>query len=128
MMVSISEDFGKTWLPPVLMAETPAGSNYGHRAFKFGPKGDLGFIWKQVSADRTYELWSAVSRDGGRTFKSVKVSHAPSPPINPERGNFMFGDDLSSVDLDDQYLHTVWGDNRSGFQATWYGRVPLSAY
>ena len=40
----------------------------------------------------------------------------------------MFGDDLSSVDLDDQNLHAVWGDNRAGFQATWYGRVPLSAY
>jgi hypothetical protein len=40
----------------------------------------------------------------------------------------MFGDDLSSLDLDDTNLYAVWGDNRSGFLATWYGRVPLSAY
>ena len=42
--------------------------------------------------------------------------------------NFMFGDDLSSLDIDREFLHVVWGDNRAGFQGTWYGRVPLSAY
>ena len=68
------------------------------------------------------------SRDGGRTFKTVRVSHAVSPPYIPERGNFLFGDDLSSVDVDDAYVHVVWGDNRAGFQGTWYGRVPLTAY
>jgi hypothetical protein len=128
IMMSITEDGGKTWLPPVVAAETPAGANFGQRAMKYSPKGDLGLIWKQMYADRTYDVWSAVSRDGGRTFNTVRVSHAISPPLNPERGNFMFGDDLSSVDLDGEYLHVVWGDNRAGFLGTWYGRVPLSAY
>jgi hypothetical protein len=40
----------------------------------------------------------------------------------------MFGDDLSSMDIDSEYLYAVWGDNRSGFEGTWFGRVPLSAY
>ena len=62
------------------------------------------------------------------TFKTVRVSHAISPPYIPERGNFLFGDDLSSVDIDREFLHVVWGDNRAGFLGTWYGRVPLSAY
>jgi hypothetical protein len=44
-----------------------------------------------------------------------------------ERGNFDFGDDLSSVDMDGEILHAFWGDNRSGFQTTFFGRVPLSA-
>lgn len=95
---------------------------------KYSPKGDLGLIWKATYADRTYDVWSAVSRDSGRSFKTVRVSHAVSPPLIPERGNFLFGDDLSSIDIDGEYLHVVWGDNRSGFLGTWYGRVPLSAY
>ena len=37
-------------------------------------------------------------------------------------------DDLSSVDVDGEYVNVVWGDNRSGFEATWYGRIPLSVY
>ena len=56
------------------------------------------------------------------------MSHAISPPTNLERGNFGFGDDLATVDVDGQYVHMVWGDNRSGFFGTWYGRVPLSLY
>ena len=73
-------------------------------------------------------MWSSASLDGGRSFKTVRVSHAVSPPTNLERGNFGFGDDLATVDVDGQYVHMVWGDNRSGFFGTWYGRVPLSAY
>jgi hypothetical protein len=128
IMISLTEDGGKTWLPPVVAAEVPDGANFGHRAMKYSAKGDLGLIWKAMYADRTYDVWSAVSRDSARTFKTVRVSHSVSPPTNPERGNFMFGDDLSSVDLDGENLHVVWGDNRSGFLGTWYGRVPLSAY
>jgi hypothetical protein len=57
----------------------------------------------------------AATRDGGRTWEFSE-------------DNFRFGDDLSSVDVDDEYLYIVWGDNRAGFQATWYARIPLSAY
>ena len=56
------------------------------------------------------------------------MSHALSPARIRERGNFMMGDDLSSIEVDDQYVHAVWGDNRSGFLGTWYGRIPISAY
>ncbi|MBZ5585719.1 MAG: glycoside hydrolase [Acidobacteriia bacterium] len=128
IVISLTEDGDKTWLPPVTAAEIPEGENFGHRAMKYSPRGDLGLMWKAVHADRSYDVWSSVSRDGGRTFKTVRVSHAVSPPLILGRGNFGFGDDLSSLDLDDAYLHVVWGDNRSGFLGTWYGRVPLSAY
>jgi len=127
-MVSITEDGGKAWLPPVVAAELPAGANFGHRAMKYSPKGDLGLMWKAIYSDGTFDVWSAVSRDSGKSFKTIRVSHALSPPLIPERGNFGLGDDLSSLDLDSQYLHVVWGENRSGFMGTWYGRIPLSAY
>ena len=95
---------------------------------KYSADGVLGLIWKATYADRSFDVWSAASRDGGRSFKTVRVSHAVSPTYLSERGNFMFGDDLSSLDIDRGFLHVVWGDNRSGFQGTWYGRIPLSAY
>jgi hypothetical protein len=128
LYVSVTQDGGKTWGQPVLAVDLPQGANFGQRAMKYGPNGDLGIIWKQMYADRSYDVWSSVMRAGASSFKTVRVSHAVSPPYIPDRGNFMFGDDLSSVDLDDRYLHVVWGDNRSGFEATWYGRVPLEAY
>jgi hypothetical protein len=128
MLISVTEDGGKTWLPPVVAAELPANATFGHRAMKYAPTGDLGLIWKAVYRDRTFDLWSAVSRDGAHNFKTVRVSHSVSPPPILDRSNFMFGDDLSSLDIDGQYLYAVWGDYRSGFQGTWVGKVPLSAY
>jgi len=128
VIVQVTEDGGNTWNPPVVAVDLPANAGFGQHAMKYSPKGDLGIIWKQTYPDRSYDMWSSVSRDAGKTFKTIRVSHAVSPTYNPERGNFMLGDDLSSVDLDGQYLHVVWGDNRSGFEGTWYGRVPLSAY
>ena len=76
----------------------------------------------------SFDLWSAVSLDHARSFKTVRVSHEVSPTYNRIRGNFMFGDDLSSLDIDADYLYAVWGDNRSGFEGTWFGKVPLTAY
>jgi len=128
IVVSFTDDGGKTWLPPVVAAELPAGANFGHRAMRYSPKGDLALMWKATYGDGTFDVWSAASRDAGRTFKTIRVSHAVSPPYIRERGNFLLGDDLSSVDIDGQFVHVVWGDNRAGFQATWYGQIPLSAY
>ena len=128
MMVSITEDGGKTWQPSVVAAEAPPNATFGHRAMKYSSKGDLGLIWKAMYPDRSLEMWSSVSRDGGHKFKTVRVSHSISPPPVLDRDNFGMGDDLSSMDIDSQYLYAVWGDSRSGFEGTWFGRVPLSAY
>jgi len=128
IVISVTLDGGRTWLPPVTAAQIPQDAAFGHRAMKYSSNGDLALIWKATYSDRTFDVWSAVSRDGGHTFKTVRVSHAVSSPYSPERANFMFGDDLSSVEIDGEFLHVVWGDNRAGFQGTWYGRVPLSAY
>lgn len=115
-------------MQPVEAARVPEGATFGHRAMKYSAKGDIALMWKATYADRTYDVWTSASRDGGKTFRTVRVSHAVSPPLILERGNFGLGDDLSSVDVDNRYVHVVWGDNRSGFQGTWYGRVPLDAY
>jgi hypothetical protein len=128
IVVSLTEDGGKTWLPPLVAAELPSNATIGHHAMKYSPQGDLGLIWKAVYPDKSFDLWSAVLRGARPSFKTVRVSHAVSPPYIPERGNFMFGDDLSSLDIDSKYLYATWGDNRSGFEGTWFGKVALSDY
>ncbi len=128
VIVSLTEDSGKTWSAPVIAAELSGDATFSHHAIKYSPQGDLGIIWKAVYPNRSWDVWSAVSRDNSHTFKTVRVSHEVSPPTNPQRGNFLFGDDLSSIDIDGKYLYVVWGDNRSGFEGTWFGKVALSAY
>lgn len=128
ILMTITDDGGKTWRSTVVAAQVPDDASITHRAMKYSPTGDLGLIWKAEYPDKSFDVWSAASRDKEKSFHTVRVSHAMSPTYNPLRGNFMFGDDLSSMDIDDQYLYAVWGDNRSGFEATWFGRVPLSAY
>ena len=115
---------------PVIAAQVPAGRELrpqGDEVFGQGRSG--AYLEGPIPRPQFRRVViGVVPRDGGHTFKTVRVSHAVSPTYIPERGNFLFGDDLSSVDIDSEYLHVVWGDNRSGFEGTWYGRVPLSAY
>jgi hypothetical protein len=77
----------------------------------------------------TYEIWSAISHDGGKTFSTPKkVSTERSPGISRRRGMSEHGSDFISVAVDDDFVHMTWFDNRSGFMGTWYGRIPIVDY
>jgi hypothetical protein len=128
IVVSLTLDTGATWSAPDVAAELPAHATFGHHTMKYSPQGALGIIWKAAYPDRTFDVWSAVSRDSGKSFKTIRISHEVSPQPILERDNFGMGDDLSSMDIDGDFLYAVWGDHRSGFQGTWFGRVPLSEY
>lgn len=128
IFISMTGDGGKTWQPPVVAATLPRDAKFGHLAMKYSSSGDLGLIWEAMYPDGSFDMWSSASLDGAHHFKTVRVSHSISPPCKPDRCNFMLGNDLSSMDIDRSYLYAVWGDNRSGFEGTWFGRVPLSAY
>jgi len=128
LVVTVTEDNGNNWRPPATVTELRIGVRFGHRAMKFSPGGALAVMWKDIYPDESFDTWSAVSMDQGRSFHTVRVSHARSPVAPTDRNNFMLGDDLSSIDVDGKYVYVVWGDNRAGFEGTWFGRVPLSAY
>ena len=128
LVVAVTEDAGNDWLPLTTVAELPSDVRFGHRAMKFSPSGTLAVMWKNIYPDESFDTWSAASLDHGKTFHTVRVSHARSPVAPADRNNFMLGDDLSSIDVDGKYVYVVWGDNRAGFEGTWFGRVPLSAY
>jgi len=127
--VAVSDDYGATWSPFVSAGTVPEAVGFSKPAFEFSRDGVLGLIWRASYADRSYDIWAAISRDGGRTFsRPLKVSHARSPAFDPYRNAGLFGDDIQDLAMDRENLHLVWGDSRSGFQGVWYGRVRLSDF
>jgi hypothetical protein len=152
--VLVTDDSGATWSGPHTVPETAKGKDF-KAWMDYGPTGVLGFMWKKQRDDLTpppkeaanaggawsppglvgaaFDVYAAISCDGGRTWlPPVRVNAVTSPP-GPNRQ-----DDLSFLVLDAHYAHLVWGDRRSiaevtnapngrgGVQA-YYGRVPFSA-
>ncbi|MDH4125829.1 MAG: glycoside hydrolase [Gammaproteobacteria bacterium] len=126
--VAISEDFGTTWGEFVPAGHTPEAVRFTKPAFEFSRDGVLGLIWRAVYDDDSYDIWAAVSLDGGQSFgASHRVSHARSPAFDKYRNAGLFGDDIQDLAMDNENLHLVWGDSRAGFQGVWYGRLTLRA-
>jgi hypothetical protein len=130
LLAFLTDDYGETWKDPVQAGGTP-GTTLVKPDIGYSPNGRLALMWLAVYPDRSYAAWSAVSRDGGSEFSSsLQVSSAPSPPRSSIelRGNNWDGDDLSTLAIDDEFVHIVWADGRAGFLGAWYARVPLAEY
>lgn len=130
LLVQVTDDYGKTWKGPLKAGSVP-GTKISKPDIGYSPKGDLAVMWLAVNPDHTYTAWSNASRDGGSTFgQQIQVSQAPSPgrPTIKFRGNNWDGDDLSSIAVDNDFVHIVWADGRAGFLGAWYARVPLTSY
>jgi hypothetical protein len=137
LLVYRTDDYGRTWSAPVIGAQAPSGMTVtladtgpssARAAVKYSRNGEMGILWRAAYPDKSFDVWSSLSFDGGKTFHAIQVSHATSPPKSRERGHFLVGDDYWDLDFDKEFVHFVWTDSRPGFLATWYGRVPLSAY
>lgn len=147
----VTEDAGKNWTKAASIAGAPnttlANFTGAHNstgvvavvwraitvtnppAAPVGPPRNWHEVWQFKDMPEQFEIWSAVSRDGGRTFSApFKVSTAPSPGVSHRRAMHNLGRDYISVALDDTFVHMTWFDDRSGYRATWYGRVPLTDY
>jgi hypothetical protein len=147
----ITEDMGKTWTkagslpvaPTTRMAFLTAA--YSDKAVmaaswqavypEVGPTtgrgGQRGWhdVWQYVDLPARFEIWSATSRDGGKTFSPpLRVSTAPSPGVSRRRSMRNLGREYNSVAVDNDFVHMTWFDDRAGFRATWYGRVPLADF
>jgi hypothetical protein len=130
MQVYLTDDYGKTWKGPVRAGSTP-GATILRPDMAYSPRGELAVMWLAVYPDQSYSAWSAASHDGGSQFSpSLQVSHGKSPARASikYRGNNWDGDDLSSLAVDNDYVHIVWADGRAGFLGAWYARVPLTSY
>jgi len=147
----VTEDAGKTFTKAVSVPAVPTTS-VANLTAAYSPKGVMALIWRTVyplstpGAGRAgargwhdvwsysdmpeqFEIYSTVSRDGGKTFSApFEVSTARSPGVSRRRGMRNLGRDFVSVAVDDDFVHMTWFDDRAGFRATWYGRVPVADY
>ena len=127
--VAVSEDFGTTWQSFVTAGRSPDAVRLTKPAFEYSRNGVLGLIWRAVYDDGSYDIWAAISRDGGFRFsRPLRVSHARSPAYDVYRNAGLFGDDIQDLSMDAGNLHLVWGDSRAGFQGVWYGRVAVDSF
>jgi hypothetical protein len=130
IQVYVTEDYGKTWTGPVKAGSVPE-TTVVRPDMDYSPRGDLAIMWLATKQDRTYTCWSVASHDGGHKFgMPIQVSQGPSPARSSikNRGNNWDGDDLSTLAVDNEYVHIVWADGRAGFLGSWYARVPLASY
>jgi len=147
----ITEDAGKTWTKGASLANLP-NTNLMNFTAAYGRAGVMAVTWRAVTPQpppsrpvarppnwhdvwkfsdipEHFEIWSSISRDGGKSFSSpFKVSTTPSPGVSRRRGMHDLGADYISVAVDTDFVHMTWFDDRAGFRATWYGRVPLADY
>lgn len=143
LLVSVTSDYGRTWSAPVAIGQDPPNPRY-MPWIAYGPTGALGVSYRTKYGanpcvpdncpETSYDMWAAVSRDGGFYFDPpVRISHALSAPQITSGSGFAAGDDFGTVALDDKYLYVAWGDMRenpdssaSGAQrSVYFGRVPL---
>ena len=127
--VAVSDDDGKTWSRFATAGQTPDAVSLTKPWITYSPAGVLGLMWRAIYPDRSFDIWSSISKDGGHVFStSLRVSHGVSPIANPYRNDGLFGDDIQDLVLDKDTAHLAWGDSRAGFQGVWYASVRLSAY
>jgi hypothetical protein len=129
LSVSVSDDWGAHWSSFANVGKAPRSVSTTKHAFEFSRDGVLGVMWRAIYPDQSYDIWAAISRDGGKTFSEpLRVSHARSPAFDPYRNAGRFGDDIQDFSMDRTNMHMVWGDSRAGFQGVFYGKVALSAF
>ena len=127
--VSTSSDYGRTWSKFVSVGSAPGASWLVKPWLEYSRFGVLGLEWRAIYPDYSYDVWAAISTDGGKNFSPpLRVSSARSPGTNYYRNDGNFGDDVQDFALSRNHMFVVWSDFRSGFLGTWIGRVPLAAF
>ena len=152
----LTGDSGKTWThaPSV---QGPPGTTVAMLTAGYSTKGVLAIAWRALYPEanpyprqaagnkgppsqwtearvfhdlpQRFEIGSAISRDGGKTFSApYQVSTAVSPGVSRRRSLSNLGSDFISVAVGPDFVHMSWFDDRAGFRGTWYGRVPIADY
>jgi len=140
-----TRDAGKTWSGPVALTEDVGKTHY-HAAMAYSQKGVLGIMWRTAQTPPgasaigapaggpgggpayPYNVWTAVSRDGGATFSApleVSSADSPAPPSGPF-GNA--GDDYSSIAISGDHVYVTWADWRSQERANFFRDIGLNAF
>jgi len=126
--VAVSEDHGQSWSPVTVAGSTPGAATYSKVAFEYSRDGVLGLMWRAYYPDGTYDIWSSISRDHGKTFATRNGSHMHVRQEAIRSKPEAVEDDIQDLCMDKENIHMVWGDARAGFQGVFYGRVAISSF
>lgn len=101
-----STDGGNTWSPAVRVNDDATDRQQFFTWMAVDPK--TGWLWFVFYDRRNYpdnrtDVYMAVSKDGGQTFKNFKVSESPFNPSD----NFFFGD-YTNVVAFDNVIRPIW--------------------
>lgn len=154
IVTSLTENAGKSWTQTQSIP-VPPSTTAANLTAAYSQTGILAVVWRAMyplsepaparprplpaylqtqpyvffAQPQQFEIWSAISRDGGKSFSApYKVSTASSPGVSRRRVMGDHGADFISVAADKDFVHMTWFDDRAGFRATWYGRVPIADY
>jgi hypothetical protein len=75
-----------------------------------------------------YNVWAAISRDGGKTWsRPLQASSglSPAPDSSPFGGA---GDDYSDVRAEGNNVYVAWADWRAAERANYFRAIPLNAF
>ena len=133
LVVEQTTDGGTTWIGPTDVAEN--ANTHWKPWMDFNSDGTLGLMWRTwtgAAGSSPYNVWAAISTDGGSTFSNpLEVSNGDSPastpvcnlpggfglpPTNPPCYAFTntFADDFSFITLSHQDAFIAWADWRPG--------------
>jgi hypothetical protein len=127
--VSTSDDYGRSWSKFIAIGSAPGASWLVKPWLEYSRFGALGLEWRAIYPNYSYDVWAAISTDGGKSFSPpLRISSARSPGTDYYRNDGNFGDDVQDFSMSRNHMFVVWSDYRSGFLGTWIGRVSLSAF
>lgn len=112
-----STNGGDTWSKPVRVNDDPPGS---HQFFTWmdidRTTGHLYFVFydRRHHSDLNTDVYLAISEDGGRSFKNIRISESPFIP--PSQG--FFGD-YNNISVVNGVVRPIWTRYENGVQSIW---------
>lgn len=148
-----THDSGATWTGPVVLTEDNTKTHY-HWQMAYSEDGVLGIMWRTAQPPagesaiaappggkwddpdglpdpgptQPYNVWAAISRDGGATFSApfkVSSSDSPAPPSGPMENA---GDNYSSIAVSGDHVYVTWADWRPRERTLFFRDIALEQF
>lgn len=124
-------DAGSTWTSPLRINDDPIGNNKMQDLVwaDFDLDGDLIVSWRDrrnssaSGYETSSEIWAAYRNKDSNVFEAnfqITDQSVAYDTILAESGN-----DFMSIQLQNDTLHAVWGDTRSGRLNIWYQKMTI---
>jgi hypothetical protein len=123
-------DAGNTWSAPTVVSEDRTKVHW-KPWITYSANGILGLMWRTwegAANTSAYNVWAAVSRDGGATFSQpLEVSNGDSPAPYPNPFP-TFADDFSFITIAGDDVYVAWADWRAGARQGFLSDIQLQAF